>query len=257
MPNGQRNRAPTDRLRAIDLARLGGISVQQVRNYVELGFLPPVRRTPAGYRIFTREHADALVVARAAAHGYGWVRARAVLSAIHRADIPTALAEIDAAHAELERERADIAAVLAAFETVTADSAPADTAGHGRMLRIGEVAEAVGVRTPVLRLWEQRGLLRPTRQRPTGYRVFDDIEFRNAYLIALLRRANYPFAIVTAVLDELRGSGNPERARLELARREDDLRQRSLARLAASAALHGYLVSRSDRTADARRTGVD
>ena len=45
--------ASKDRLRAVDLAATVGISVQQLGNYVELGVLPPVRRTASGYRIFT------------------------------------------------------------------------------------------------------------------------------------------------------------------------------------------------------------
>ncbi|MEK8105925.1 MerR family DNA-binding transcriptional regulator [Micromonospora sp. M12] len=61
--------APEDRLRAVDLAATVGISVQQVRNYVELGVLPPTRRTASGYRIFTTEHARALGVARRLAEG--------------------------------------------------------------------------------------------------------------------------------------------------------------------------------------------
>jgi DNA-binding transcriptional MerR regulator len=228
-----------ERVRATDLARLGGISVQQVRNYVELGFLPPVRRTPAGYRIFTTEHAAALPVVRMAIHGHGWRRAREIMTAIHRGDVPAALAAIDAGHAELDRERAGIASVLAAFETATADSSP--PAAYRQGARIGEVARAVGVRTPVLRLWERRGLLRPDRDRPTGYRVYDAIEFRNAHLVALLRRANYPFSIVHNALDELRTTGSPQRARSALAKREDDLHRRSRDRLAASAAIHTYL----------------
>jgi DNA-binding transcriptional MerR regulator len=229
-------------MKAVDLARLGGISVQQVRNYVDLGFLPAVERTASGYRVFTTEHAHALAVTRKAAKGYGWPRARAVMGAIHRGDLATALAEVDASHAELDRERADIATVLAAFETATADS---PTPPFRRGARIGDVAAAVGVHTPVLRLWEQRGLLRPAREKSTGYRVYDETEFRNAHLIALLRRANYPFAIVEAALDELRTSGSPERARTELAAREHDLHRRSLERLDASAAVYSYVAPKA------------
>lgn len=235
--------AGTARLRAIDLARIGGISVQQVRNYVDLGLLPPVERTPSGYRIFTARHAEALGVTRQMARGHGWARARTVMNAVHRGDVPAALAAIDASHAELDRERAEIAAVLAAFETVTAEPSVAAPA-HGRGVRIGEAARVAGVRPPVLRFWEQRGLLRPARDPSTGYRVYDQAEFLNARLIALLRRASYPFPIVRAALDELRATRSPERARSELATREVDLHRRSLDRLAASAALHAYLQHR-------------
>ncbi|MEU5722036.1 MerR family transcriptional regulator [Micromonospora sp. NPDC047738] len=228
---------PERRLRAVDLAAGAGISVQQVRNYVDLGVLPPVSRTESGYRIFTEAHARALAVARRLAEGHGWARTRQAMAAVHRGDVPAALAAVDAGHAELERERAEIGRVVAAFDTVAGSAGPAPR----RPLRIGAVAELAGVRTSRLRLWEERGLLRPARQRGTGYRVYDAAEVRAAQVVALLRRGGYPYEIVEAVLGELRTTGSPQRVRAELARREQDLHRRSLRRLRSTAALHGYL----------------
>ncbi len=228
------------RLRAIELARTAGISVQQVRNYVELGILPPVERTASGYRIFTDDHARALVVARQLADGHGWARTRVIMRAVHERDLDAALAALDRSHAELDHERADIAKVLGAFETIVTNPGAPDPIDR-RGIRIGEVAHAIGVRTSSLRLWEQRGLLRPSREKTTGYRVYDESELRRARVVALLRRGNYSFPIVRAVLDEMRATGSPERVRAELAKREQELQGRSLRRLRASAALYGYL----------------
>ncbi|HEU5161115.1 MAG TPA: MerR family transcriptional regulator [Streptosporangiaceae bacterium] len=228
------------RLRAIELARTAGISVQQVRNYVELGILPPVERTASGYRIFTGRHARALTVARQLADGHGWARTRVIMRAVHEGDLDTALAALDRSHAELDHERAEIRKVLGAFETIVTGRGTADSVHH-RGVRIGEVARALGVRTSSLRLWEQRGLLRPTREQTTGYRVYDESELRRAQVVALLRRGNYSFPIIQAVLDEMRTTGSPERVHAELAKREQELRGRSLRRLRASAALYGYL----------------
>jgi DNA-binding transcriptional MerR regulator len=227
------------KLRVTDLARMAGISVQQVRNYVELGVLPPVERTESGYRVFTEMHAEALLIVRQLAEGHGWVRTRTIMRAVHAGDLETVLATVDASHAELDRERADIARVLSAFETVANEREA--TRLPRRALRIGEVAAIVGVRTPLLRLWEQRGLLKPDRDGSTGYRVYDQSELRKAQVVALLRRGHYPFPIVQAVLDELGPNGRPERVRAELAKREQDLHHRSLRRLRASAALSAYL----------------
>ncbi|MFY1702715.1 MerR family transcriptional regulator [Micromonospora sp. WMMA1923] len=228
------------RIRGVDLAATVGISVQQVRNYVDLGVLPPVSRTPSGYRVFTTAHARALTVARQVAEGHGWTRTREIMAAVHRGDPAAALASLDGGHAELDRERADIRRVLAAFETVVAGPAPAPVRRRGS--RIGEVAALVGVRTSQLRVWEARGLLRPTRQPGTGYRVYDEAELRAAQVVTLLRRGDYPFDIVHAVLDEIRSTGSPQRVRAELARREQELNRRSLRRLRGSSALHDYLV---------------
>ena len=119
--------------------------------------------------------------------------------------------------------------------------ASASSSARAGSFRIGAVADAVGVRPSALRVWERHGLLRPSRERVTGYRVYDDAELRRARVVALLRKGNYPIAIVRAVIDELRTTGSPHRVRTELARREQDLHRRSLLRLQASAALYEYL----------------
>ncbi|NJC65654.1 MerR family DNA-binding transcriptional regulator [Planosporangium flavigriseum] len=98
---------PPRRLRATDLAQAAGISVQQVRNYIDLGVLPPVERTASGYRIFTDDHAAALTVARQLAEGHGWARTRDIMRAAHAGDLEAVLAALDASHAEpASRDRA-------------------------------------------------------------------------------------------------------------------------------------------------------
>jgi len=228
---------PTGRWRLAELARLAGVSEQQVRNYVDAGILPPVTRAANNYRVFTDQHADALTTARALADGHGWPRTRAVLNAIHTGDIPAVLAMIDESHAELARERTTIAAATRAFTEVARDAAPPAR----RPALIGEVATEVGVHTPVLRLWEERGLLHPQRHPTTGYRIFDPAEQRAAHLIAVLRRGNFAFDIIDAVIDTIRTSGNITRALAELARRNQQVDDQSRRRLAGSAALHTYL----------------
>jgi DNA-binding transcriptional MerR regulator len=119
-------------------------------------------------------------------------------------------------------------------------TAPAG-AGCGSARSRPRSASAVGVRTSALRLWEQHGLLRPKREKGTGYRVYDDAELLRARVVALLRRGGYPLAIVAAVVDEMRTMGSPERVRAELAKREQELHHRSLRPLRASAACYGHI----------------
>ncbi|URN18275.1 MULTISPECIES: MerR family transcriptional regulator [Streptomyces] len=229
-----------DRLKAADLARSAGISVQQLRTYADTGLLPPVERTPAGYRVFTPAHADALAVARELAAGHGWATARSVMAAVHAGDLGTALAALDAGHARLDRERAELAAVREALGAVLAGRVPPPAVPR-RGLRIGEAARAVGVKPPVLRLWEARGLVRPHREPPTGYRLYDRSELHVVQVVALLRKGRHPLAAIGAVLRELRAGGGPDRVLAELDARARDLHHHSLRRLGASAALHGYL----------------
>jgi DNA-binding transcriptional MerR regulator len=232
--------AAAKKVRLVDLAREVGLSVQSVRQYSELGFLPPVSRTASGYRVFTAQHATALRVVRVLIEGYGYDRALEVMRAAHAGKRDRVLALVDASHAELHEERRRIDRVLAAFEAVVLRPPPEPPP----LMRVGQVARALGVRTSALRLWEKRGLLKPARDRATGYRVYDRRQQRNAQLVALLRKGGYGIDLIRSVLDELRStddSRKPERVRAELARREADLDRLSARRLRATAALHGYL----------------
>src|SRR4051794_17288929 len=92
-------------LRTADLARTGHISVQQVRNYEASGLIPPAERSLGGYRLYTQKHFAALTAARSLVSGYGWPRARAIMRAVHRGELPAALALIDERHAELASKR--------------------------------------------------------------------------------------------------------------------------------------------------------
>lgn len=226
-----------ERLRITDLARAAGITDQQVRNYLDAGLLPPALRAANNYRIFTDQHADALRTARALAAGHGWARTRAILGSVHSGDITTALATVDESHGELARERTSIATATRAF--TRAASEPSRSVRS--RARIGQVAADIGVRTPVLRLWERRGLLRPERERPTGYRVYDPAEQRIAQLIAVLRAGHFVFPIIDAVIATMRETGSVNRALAELSRRDEQVQRLSRDRLQASAAFHTYL----------------
>lgn len=51
-------------LRTSDLARAVGIHPNTVRRYADWGLIPPIERSPSGYRIFTQRHLDCLRLAR-------------------------------------------------------------------------------------------------------------------------------------------------------------------------------------------------
>jgi DNA-binding transcriptional MerR regulator len=234
------------------LAREAGISVQQVRNYEQAGLLPAAARSAAGYREFDESHRRALVSARALVKAYGWDDAVAIMAAVHRGELMAAVARIDQGHAQLARERDRIQQALHAFEVVVTHPLDADPrmaaaidqmARQGTPLRIGQLADLLGVRTSTLRFWEHSGLVRPARERVTGYRVFDIDAARDAHLVRLLREGNFPMMIIRAALDEMHSSsdGRPERVGAELSRRNTELNERSLTRLRADATLIAYL----------------
>ncbi|MBG0829943.1 MerR family transcriptional regulator [Planomonospora sp. ID67723] len=227
-------------LRPVDLARLAGVSTQQIRNYGDAGILPPTPRSPAGYRRFDDRHRRALLTYRALARGYGPDTARSIMQAVHAGDLPAALALVNAGHAALHEQRLSLQAASEALAALAAQ--PPDTPALPRSgMRIGEVAARLGVRTSALRVWEHAGLLAPERERGTGYRRFSPADVRDARMIDMLRQSRYSFAQIRPVLDGLRRTGGSDALRAAIAQRRTGLAQRAAAMLEGSSHLHRYI----------------
>ena len=214
----------TDRLylRTHDLALAGSISVQQVRNYEASGLIPQAQRSPSGYRLYTPHHLAALKTVKSLVPGYGWPRTSAIMQALHRGDLPAALAIIDERHAEQALKRRQMEQVLSALHLLAAGPASLQSASPFQRLRVGEAARQVGVRVSALHFWEQQGLLHPVREQYSRYRLYDEQQMRRLRVVALLRGAGYPFNAIQAVLDEL-AAGRPEKAIMALEKRREEL----------------------------------
>jgi DNA-binding transcriptional MerR regulator len=212
----------TNSLKTVDLARAVGLSQQQVRNYELWGFLPPVARSRAGYRLYTPRHLEALLTARSMIRGYGWQPARAIMRAVHEGDLDAALALVDARHAELDRKRRQVEATLATLRTLASQPVTWLRVRRSRGLRVGEAAMRAGVRVSAVRYWEQRGLLKPVRDQSSRYRLYDEQQLHRLQVIVLLREVGYGFDTITAVLEEM-ASGRPEKALEAVERRRAEL----------------------------------
>lgn len=223
------------KVRGVDLARSAGLSVQQIRNYVDLGLLPPTRRADNGYRVFTSQHEQALAVARILLDGYGWHTAVAVMNAVHSGDPSRALAAVDRSHANLDQERTAIESLLSTFDQDLPTSLRTS-----KPLRIRDAAAIAGVRPPTLRVWEDLGLLKPTREPSTGYRSYDQTQLVRARVIAMLRGSGYSMPATRAVMDAMK-HGDPVRTRAALKARLQSIDDLSWRRLRAASALFGYL----------------
>jgi DNA-binding transcriptional MerR regulator len=186
-----------------DLAKAVGLSVQQIRNYEALGFLPPAQRSANQYRQYTSHHLAALQTARQLIQGYGWQHALTIMQAIHRNDLDMALGLVDARHAELDLTRQQVDQTLAALRLATAEPVVWLRVRNTDGIGIRDAAKRVGVRVSALRYWEQRGLLRPARDAQNHYRRYNEHQLHCLQIIALLRRAGYTFARIRMVLDEL------------------------------------------------------
>ena len=226
----------------MDLAREHGISTQAVRNYEQDGFLPPAARTPSGYRVYTEAHAAALRAFLALVPAYGHATAGGIMHAVHDGDLDRALTLVDRGHEQLLRDRETLNSVRKAIEPLTTGSVP-EPAANG--WSIGELAHRLGVTAATVRAWERAGILVPSRNRATGYRVFQAADIRDAELAHLLRRGGHPLDRIATVVEQVRTAGGTESLVQALESWQGRLTARGLAMLDAAARLSAYLASRS------------
>jgi DNA-binding transcriptional MerR regulator len=215
-----------DYLSTSQLARAVGVHPNTVRRYVERGFLPPVQRSPAGYRRFTERHLDCLRLTRLvfsdqfpgkAIYHSGIDIIRTTVSG----DLGGAL-ELAYRHLALvqsERAQADVAADL--LER-WAFGAPADATT--RPLQIKQVAQLLGISLDILRNWDRNGLIDIPRDPSNGYRRYGAGEISRLRVIRMLSRAGYSIGAILRMLIQLdRGETTDLRRALDTPRPDEDV----------------------------------
>ncbi|WP_429520346.1 MerR family transcriptional regulator [Rhodococcus sp. BE178] len=225
-------------MRPIDLAREHGLSAQAIRNYDDAGVLPPTERSEAGYRRYTPLHAQALRAFLALRGGHGHQQAMDIMRATNRGDTESVYRLIDAAHGALLAERdtrTEVEAALGGLSVTT--PAPA----HGSPLTVGELARRLGVHPATLRTWETHGILRPERDRATGYRHYGPDCVRDAEIARQLRRGGYLLPQVAQFIASLREAGGAAALSAFLDSWQDRLTARSRNLLTGAAQLDTYL----------------
>ena len=160
------------------------------------------------------------------------------MRATNRGDVESAYRLIDATHVALLAERDtrnEVAAALGALST----TAPVPV--RGRPLTVGELARRLGVHPATLRSWETEGILRPERDRATGYREYGPDCVRDAEIARQLRRGGYLLRQVAQFLQSLREAGGAEALSAFLDSWQDRLTTRSRDLVAGAAQLDAYL----------------
>ncbi|WP_344387751.1 TioE family transcriptional regulator [Asanoa iriomotensis] len=222
-------------LRPVDLARPRGLSTQAIRNYEEAGILPAAARSPAGYRVYTSRHARALHAFLALAPGHGHQTATAIMQAINEGRTAYALRLVDESHAQVLEDRRTLEAVEAALRDLSPVAEP-----RGDSF-VGPLARRLGIRPATLRKWERAGLVRPGRDRQTGYRVYTAADVRDAQLVHQLRRGGYRLEQIAPLIDQVRTAGGVAPLESTLRDWHARLTHRGRAMLTGAAALSAYL----------------
>ena len=213
-------------LRTMDIAHALAVHPNTVRQYEEWGLLPPIPRTPSGYRLFTEKNLDQMRLARTAM-AYTWLGGdigQTSYKMIRQAAVDDLGGALERAYeilvyVQAERAQAEVAAALLerwAQGTVTDATL--------KTMRIGEVAAYLNVTTDMLRNWERNGLIRVPRNPYNGYRQFGAKEISRLRVIRVLRRSRYSMMAILRMLLQL-DSGNPEGLRqvLDTPRSDEDI----------------------------------
>ena len=182
--------------RTSDLARAVGIHPNTVMRYIEWGLIPPVERTPSGYRIYTQQHMDCLRLARMVYSSYypGKALRASATDMIESAvadDWTGALAQArqHMATVEIEIERAEYTVKL--LENWASRASNLSDENQSQSLTIGQACEKLDVTHDVLRNWERNGLISIPRNPDNGYHRIGKTELERLRIIRLLSHAGY------------------------------------------------------------------
>jgi DNA-binding transcriptional MerR regulator len=194
-------------LRTSDLARSVGIHPNTVRLYVDWGLIPPVDRSPSGYRRFTQRHLDCLRLARMiyAADYPGRVLRGSGNKIIQSAVAGDWVAALEQAHRHLTQVKAELVHAEAAVTLLEQWAQGIETGTSESLLSIGETSKLLGVSLDVIRNWERNGLIMVPRNPDNGYRLFGVKEIGRLRVIRMLSYAGYSHMAILRMFIELDG----------------------------------------------------
>jgi DNA-binding transcriptional MerR regulator len=215
-----------DIYRTSEVARAAGVHPNTVRVYEQWGFLPPVKRSPNGYRRYSRFHLEQMKLARLALHG-GWPggRIRRSALALVRSSAAGDLREavrLAGDHVRLVKaERAQAESAAAYLEKWVRGRIPERRAAS---IPILAAAKEIDSTVDAVRNWERNGLLRVPRNPKNGYREYGPREIGRLRVIRMLLRAGYSTMAVLRAMRHLdSGGGKKLRRVLDTPRPEEDV----------------------------------
>jgi DNA-binding transcriptional MerR regulator len=213
-------------LRTSDLARAAGIHPNTVRLYVDWGLIPPVERSPAGYRLFTRRHLDCLRLARTVyAAPYPGRGFRALGNEIiQRAVADDWQGALERAHEHLAAAEAELESANQAADLLEHWAPTMNTDSSDPTLAIGEVSKLLGVSLDVIRNAERNGLISIPRNSYNNYRLFGRKEIERLRIIRMLSKAGYSHMAILRMFIELdKGNTRNLKKTLDTPRPDEDI----------------------------------
>lgn len=209
-----------------EIARAVGVHPNTVRLYEEWGYLPPVPRTPSGYRKFSKIHLDQVKLIRLLM-SFTWMggdirqTTYAVIRSSAEGDLGGALETAYHLRVLILAERAQAEAAADFLENWAQGSA---VESKDKPRRIGEVAKLLNVTTDRLRNWERNGLIKVPRNPLNGYRFYRTRDIGRLRVIRTLSQARYSQMAILRMLMRLdQGETVNLRGVLDTPRKDEDV----------------------------------
>ena len=196
---------PRDYLRTSEIAQAVRVHPNTVRLYEEWGYLPPVPRTPSGYRQFSPAHLEQMKLIRLAMN-FTWMggeirhTAYEMIKLGAAGNLGGALETAYSLRVLIQAERAQ-AEAAADFLEHWAQGSAVDSKARPR--RIGEVARLLNLTADRLRNWERNGLIDVPRNLHNGYRFYRTREIGRLRVIRTLCQARYSQMAILRMLNRL------------------------------------------------------
>ncbi len=188
-------------LHTSDIARSVGCHPNTVRMYLEWGYLPPVERSAANYRLFTQRHLQHMQLAWMVFAGPFPGRAirrsgRNLILHAATGDLNGALQLANSHLALVRSERAQAETAADLLETWTQGKLAVPPQ---QPLQIGAAARLLNITPDMLRNWENNGLITVPRA-SNGYRMIGAAEIGRLRVIRMLVKAGYSLMSILRML---------------------------------------------------------
>lgn len=154
-------------VRPIDIARKLGVSTTTLRHYEEFEMIPPVVRSPNGYRLYTDKHIAYFICIREMMHGFTLSEIAAMLKLVMANKIDEALWMANKAQAALQNDKNVCRQIKLRFSQKKKTAVPKE-------FSIDFVTKATGINPSTIRYWDKIGLISAGRCASNNYRTFTE-----------------------------------------------------------------------------------
>lgn len=188
-------------LRPIDIAKKLDVGTSALRHYEEWGIVPPPKRKPNGYRVYTEIHEAYFQCIRAMYPGFGMKTVKKIMPLIQENKFTDALWQVNKIQADLYQKRQRAIQALEILKVENMEQFL--NKRKKKWYTIGEVEREIEVPATTIRHWEKEGLINPNRDPESGYRVFSQHDIRQLLIIKTVQQSVYFLDAVRDVLKKI------------------------------------------------------